>query len=191
MSSAFQRQIPNAITVLRIVAIVPLVVLMLRERYGAALVVAFAAGASDALDGYLAKRYEWTTKLGGILDPLADKLLQFACYGVLSFQGVLPLWLFWLVLGRDVVIVMGGVAYDKLIAPVQGEPTRLSKANTFLQVLLILWVLVSLGISPLPGRVQEVLVILVAASTAVSGIHYVIIWGSKAWQNRTRRRSPD
>lgn len=186
MSQAIQRQIPNAITVLRIAAIVPLVILMLREQYGAGLIVAFVAGASDALDGYLAKRYEWTTQLGGILDPLADKLLQFACYGVLSFQGVLPLWLFWLVLGRDVVIVTGGVVYDKLIAPVHGEPTRLSKANTFLQILLILWVLVSLGIRPLPAQVEDALVVLVAVSTAVSGIHYVYIWGTKAWQNRNR-----
>ena len=76
-----------------------------------ALVLFAVAGFSDALDGFLAKHYHWESRLGSILDPLADKLLLVASFATLTWLGLIPYWLLWLVLGRDVLIVAGALAY--------------------------------------------------------------------------------
>ncbi|WP_373508037.1 CDP-alcohol phosphatidyltransferase family protein, partial [Thiocapsa sp.] len=101
------RDLPNIISVLRLVAVAPVMYLLLRQEYGWALVLFAAAGASDGLDGYLAKRYDWRSRLGGILDPLADKALLVACFLILGWQGLVPVWLVIAVILRDLVIVTG------------------------------------------------------------------------------------
>lgn len=179
-------QLPNLLTILRILAVGPIVWLLVQRSYGAALVLAFAAGATDGLDGYLARRFAWHSRLGGLLDPLADKLLQLSCYVTLTIQGQLPAWLLALVLGRDLVIVAGAGLYHRLVAPVRGEPTRLSKLNTLLQIGLILWVLLDLSWLALPDTGKILLMVAVATTTAVSGIQYVVIWGGRA---RRRHRA--
>ena len=122
--------IPNAISLLRIALVVPILMLILRDEYVWALALFFVAGFSDGLDGYLATRFNWTTRLGGLLDPVADKLLVAGMFITLAWVGRAPVWLAVLVIVRDVVIFGGAVAYNFLIAPVEGEPTRVSKLNT-------------------------------------------------------------
>ena len=85
--------IPNIISMLRIILVIPTVMLLLNERYGQALILFAVAGASDGLDGYIAKRYHYVSRLGTILDPLADKLLLVCTYLALGWLGLLPAWL--------------------------------------------------------------------------------------------------
>ena len=178
--------LPNTITILRMISVAPLAWLLWKQHYSMGLVVAFVAGASDAVDGFLAKRFGWTSRLGGLLDPLADKLMLVACFLVLTLQGLFPMWLLLLILARDVLIVAGATAYHFLIRPVQAEPSVVSKVNTFLQIALVLWVLLDLAWLRLPQVGTDVLIYLVAATTLISGIHYVLRWSRLAQQGRSR-----
>lgn len=183
------RQLPNAITIGRLFAVPPLLWLLLEERYPAAWWLALAAGASDAVDGFLAKRFGWTSRLGGLLDPIADKLLLACGFVGLWWNGHVPLALLLLVVARDLVIVGGAVAWHRLIGPVPAEPSRLSKFNTLAQIVYVLWLLAALAavanIAPPPAA----MVWLVAASTVLSGAHYVWLWGRRAVRTRRDERA--
>ncbi len=175
------RHIPNIITVLRMLAAVPLAWSIGAGEYANALAWAFAAGASDALDGLLAKRFGWQSELGGRIDPLADKLLLFAATLALVLAGDLPGWWLALSLGRDVVIVGGAVAYHRLIGPLVTRPSQLSKLTTSLQIALVLAALMgAVGSIRWPPVATEVLLWLAAAATLASGVHYVVIWSRRA-----------
>ena len=174
------RDLPNILTVARMFLVAPLVYLLLSERYLAALVLAVVSGVSDWLDGALARRFDWQSKFGGVLDPLADKLLMVAVYAALVWMGELPTWLFGLVVLRDVVIVTGGFAYHYWIEPFRAEPTKFSKFNTLCQVLLMWAVLVALaGVSVRPV-VTDILVWLVAFTVLGTMLQYVYLWGKRA-----------
>ncbi|MGD2166605.1 MAG: CDP-alcohol phosphatidyltransferase family protein, partial [Gammaproteobacteria bacterium] len=135
------RWIPNAICLVRI-ALVPLVVLsLLDQRYGVALGLFVIAGGSDGLDGFLAKRFGWQTRLGSLLDPLADKTLVSATFITLAWLELVPLGLVVIVVARDVVIVAGAFAYQFLVAPVQGLPSVISKLNTGFQLTFVVCVI--------------------------------------------------
>lgn len=177
------RQIPNYITVARMLCVVPLVWVLMVESYGWALVIALTAGITDAVDGFLARHFGWRSELGGILDPLADKTLLAAAFVVLTTQGHLPVWLLALVLGRDLLIVIGGVSYHYAVAPVKADPTLVSKLNTCLQIALVLLVLVALSVWPAAADWQNWLVAATAASSLYSGAEYVIVWGYRAWRH--------
>ena len=109
------RHLPNLISVFRVLLVPPVVWLMVQGRYGEALALFVIAGASDGLDGYLAKHFGWVSRFGSIIDPLADKLLLTASFFTLAWLGHLPLWLAVLVIARDLVIVIGGLAYHYLV----------------------------------------------------------------------------
>ena len=104
-------QIPNLICVLRIALVWPIISALVDGRFLVALVLVAIAGASDGLDGYLAKRFNWRSRLGGLLDPLADKLLLVSTFVTLAWLGLTPAWLAALVILRDIVIVTGGLVY--------------------------------------------------------------------------------
>lgn len=174
------RQLPNVITGVRMALVVPLVWSLHAANYGLALGLALAAGVSDAVDGWLARRFGWRTPLGSLLDPIADKLLLVGSFLGLWLVGVAPAWLTALVIGRDVVIVAGAVAYHNLIGPLQGEPSWVSKATTVAQIALVLLWLVVLAVRPLPAMVVPVMIGMVAVLTAASGIDYVVRWGLRA-----------
>lgn len=178
------RDIPNLITILRILLVPPVVLLLLNERFGAALVLFLIAGASDGLDGFLAKRYGWTSRLGGLLDPIADKLLLVSCYLVLGWLGLIPLWLVAVVIGRDLIILSGALAYHWLIEPLQAEPTVISKLTTLLQILLVLAVLFSAGAVQLPADWLNYLEYSVLAAAVLSGADYVWTWSWRAWNRK-------
>ncbi len=176
------RLLPNALTLFRIVAVIPLVVLLFIGEFRSALILAFVAGFSDLIDGFLARRFNWQTEFGGMLDPLADKLLMLAATVSLTILGHLPLWLVALVVLREVIIVGGGLYYHYRIEPVTASPTWLSKFNTFLLVALVLLVLLRLSGWMPPVDIETWLVPAVAATTIASGLHYVWIWSDKAKQ---------
>jgi cardiolipin synthase (CMP-forming) len=178
------RHLPNALTILRLLLVPPLAVLLLRGEYTTALWVAAIAGLTDALDGALARVFGWQSWLGGVLDPLADKLLLVTGYACLWWQGVVPTWLVMLILGRDVIIVAGAVAWHRLIQRLEPEPSLLGKTTTALQIGFLLVCLVSLG-SPMEFEaVLPELALITGAATLVSGLHYVLRFGRRAWATR-------
>ena len=172
--------IPNAICVLRILLVVPTVWALLAGRFDLALLLVFVAGFSDALDGFLAKTFDWRSRLGGILDPLADKLLLVSLFVALALRGLIPPWLAAVVVGRDVVIVMGGVAYNFMIGPVQPAPSRVSKLNTLAQLVCIVSVIARAALQwPAAAAITDAGAAVLVTSV-VSGLDYVIRWGGKA-----------
>lgn len=174
------RDIPNIISLLRIALVIPVVYLLIQREFSFALVLFFIAGISDGLDGYLAKRNNWTSRLGSILDPLADKLLLVFSYFALGWLGEIPMWLVVAVVIRDLIIVVGAIAYHELIGEYDMTPTWVSKANTFFQIVLVLIVVFSAGAYMLPEVVIDGLVIIVAITTVASGFNYVWVWGRRA-----------
>jgi cardiolipin synthase len=180
------RDIPNLISGLRIVLVVPLAWLLLERRYDAALVIFAIAGVSDGVDGFLAKHFDWRSRLGGLLDPVADKLLLVTSFVCLGWVGALPLWLVLLVILRDVVIVTGAVCYHWLIEAFDAAPTPLSKLNTVTQILLVLIIIVDQGLLVLPPALVSSMLTATAATTLLSGASYVWTWGQRAVTRRGR-----
>jgi cardiolipin synthase (CMP-forming) len=180
------RSLPNLISLLRMILVWPVVVLLLREQYGVALLVFTVAGASDGLDGFLAKRFGWKTRLGAILDPLADKLLLISCYLTLTWLTLsgkgpgIPVWLTATVIARDLVIVFGGLGYHLFVGRFDPAPSALSKLNTLAQITLVLAVMLQQSVLPLPSWMLTGLVYLVLVTTVASGLHYVVTWGWRA-----------
>ena len=174
------RHIPNVLTILRMLMVAPVVLAVLSGRYGFALVLLAIAGASDGVDGFLARRYGWQTRLGALLDPIADKLLLVTVFISLGVVGGVPLWLVALVAVRDLVILAGAFAYRLLFGRLELAPTLLSKLNTVLQVLLVLIVLLDLARWVPFAWLVDSLVVAVTLSTALSGLHYVWEWSGRA-----------
>ena len=175
------RDIPNIISLLRILLVLPVVWLLLNREYSWALMLFFIAGISDGIDGYLAKRNHWTSRLGSILDPLADKLLLVSSFVTLAWLSILPLWLVAAVLLRDVVIISGAMAYHFVVGRYEMEPSIISKLNTFFQIMLVLSTVFSLGLYSLPPLALQTLVYIVLVTTILSGGDYVYTWGKKTY----------
>ncbi len=167
--------IPNMLTVLRVLLIPLLVICVMREKIGFALLVFAIAAVSDALDGLLARWLRQRTTFGAYLDAVADKLLMTATYVVLAVHAIMPSWLAVLVISRDVMISVGvfvlfAVAHRRESIP----PSRISKSNTICQALTVLFVLTNklVSLPPLPGAV---LYATTGALTVVSGLHYLYV----------------
>jgi cardiolipin synthase len=169
-------QIPNLLTLMRLLLSLPISLLLLSERFSPALLLFVVAGVSDALDGFLARRFAWTSRLGSMLDPLADKLLLVTAYVCLTLVQVLPCWLMLLVLLRDMLILFGATCYRLLVGRLEFRPTWLGKCSTVTQIVLVVAVLLELGVMPAFAVVREPLITLVAALTLASGTHYVWRW---------------
>ncbi len=182
-----RRDIPNLISLARIGLVVPIVLNLLHAQFTAAAALILLAGVSDAVDGWLAKRNGWVTWLGGILDPLADKALLIGCYATLGWLELLPWWLPCLIIARDAIIVVGALTYHYWIGRVSGTPTWLSKLNTVLQLVQLFAVVYRYGVHPLPQDFLDLLIAVVTATTAASGLHYIWTWGWRTWEARRSR----
>ncbi|MDJ0701223.1 MAG: CDP-alcohol phosphatidyltransferase family protein [Woeseiaceae bacterium] len=174
------RWLPNALSLLRIALIVPILTFIVNAEYGLALLLFIIAGGSDGIDGYLAVRFNWQTRLGALLDPIADKLLVIGMFVTLATIGLIPAWLTVVVILRDVVIFGGAVAYNYIVEPVQGEPTQISKLNTALQLLFLLFVLSRAGFNWPDEITITVLGASILVTVVISGIDYVWRWSSRA-----------
>jgi cardiolipin synthase len=167
------RHLPNLICLLRIVLIWPIIQSLIQGNYERTLALFFLAAASDGLDGFLAKRYHWTSELGKVLDPLGDKLLLVAVFLVATWYGLIPHWLTVLAVTRDVMIGLGALVYRVGWGPLHGHPMISSKINTLLQLLYIL-LLVSNKAFNLPSRGWvEALEPPICLTLLVSGYLYV------------------
>jgi cardiolipin synthase len=168
--------IPNIITVFRIFLVPVVVWLIISGQLQWAFFVFALAGISDGLDGYLAKRFGWTTELGAYLDPLADKLLLVSIYVVLGLADHLPVWLVIAVVSRDVLIV-GAVLLSWILGrPVEMRPLLISKANTVCQIMLAALVLVDLGLSLGWEALTAQLIWVTGTLTILSAALYLHTW---------------
>jgi cardiolipin synthase len=167
------KYIPNMICVARIILVAPIVWSLLEERYALALGLILIAGLSDALDGYLARRFDWRTRLGGLLDPAADKFLMFSAFVTLAWIGLVPAWFSAVVVGRDVIIIGGTIVYQLTVAPIHGEPTGTSKLNTVLQILFVLMTITNAWLAQPPKFALHLLGAAILATIAISTAQYV------------------
>jgi cardiolipin synthase (CMP-forming) len=168
--------IPNLLSLGRAL-MVPLVVwLIISGEARGAFFVMVAAGATDALDGWLAKRFHWETELGAYLDPLADKLLLVSVFITLGVAGQLPVWLVIMVVARDIMIVAAVVLSGMLERPLAMHPLAVSKWNTAVQIVLALVALADVGFALGWGVARTGLEFLVAALTLASAGAYLVGW---------------
>jgi cardiolipin synthase (CMP-forming) len=168
--------LPNLITLARLLSVPVAIWLIFERRFAAAFWLFGAAGLSDALDGYIAKRFDRRTRLGALLDPAADKALLTGVYASLWLVGQLPGLLVFLVLLRDLLIVLGFVLIQTSTAPKQFDPLYISKVNTLIQITLVGFVLARLGLGVEAGPVTWLLIVAAGATTVLSGLSYLVRW---------------
>ena len=170
--------LPNLISLGRLLSVPVVVYLILNDFMTAAFWLFIAAGISDGVDGYLAKTLGQSSALGAYLDPIADKALLVGVYVTLGQAEHLPNWLVIMVVFRDLIIV-GGIIF--LHISTDGvrrvRPLLVSKINTAAQIALIALVLTELGLGLDLGGFLDVLIYVVALTTIVSGASYIINWG--------------
>ena len=184
------RHIPNALCFLRMLLVVPVAWLLVTDNYRITLAMFAFAAATDGLDGFLAKRFGWTSELGKILDPLADKILLVGVFITLAALGVVPVWLAVTAVGRDVIITAGAITYKYLYSygELQGRPTAVSKLNTLCQIIYLLLVVAARAYDFTPQIAITVLGALVFVTTIVSGLDYVITYSRRAIDVSRRHR---
>lgn len=172
--------VPNLLTLARIGLVPWLVVLLQNQQFTLSLIVFIVAGLTDALDGFIAKRFNAETYLGSLLDPLADKGLLVCSYIMLSVMELIPFWLMVVVVFRDVIIVGGYLLMVLFFGSVKMAPLAVSKINTFMQITYIVLVLGSLAAQYDFSAIQPILSYIVLLTSVVSGLAYVYIWSIKA-----------
>jgi len=180
MASSRLSFLPNLICVIRISLIVPIVMYLLDGEFRTALVLILIAGLSDGLDGFLARRFGWTSRIGGLLDPLADKLLFVSIFAALTWTNLIPVWLFAVVIARDTIIVSGAIAYETMIGPVEPDPSYVGKLNTVLALFYLLFVMTWQVYAWPPAITVLVCGAAVLVVSIVSGIDYVLTWSRRA-----------
>jgi len=175
--------IANGLTAARVLLIPYFAYLLISDREKEALLVFAICGATDALDGLLARWLRQRTLVGAILDPIADKMLMATAFIVLSYVHIAPLRLAIMVISRDIVILVGSFLYLLLFGTSDIRPTGLSKANTVVQILTVIYFLsaaafpaeakaLGAGIGSLPGRAVT---LICAVTTVASGLQYLYI----------------
>jgi cardiolipin synthase (CMP-forming) len=175
-SSRMELNLPNLITLARLLSVPLAVWLIFEERYSTAFWVFVGAGLSDALDGYIAKRFDRRTRIGAVLDPAADKAMLAGVYVSLGIAGQLPGWLVALVVLRDLLIVLGFFVIHFSAVPKQLDPLYISKVNTLVQITLVGFVLAQRGLEIETGPVSWLLIAAAAITTVLSGLSYLWRW---------------
>lgn len=174
--AALSLSLPNLISIVRLMLVPLIVSLMLGKDYELAFALFVVAGVSDAVDGYIAKRFDMRTVLGAYLDPIADKALLVGVYVTLGVQGEMAQLLVTLVVSRDLLIV-GAVILSYIVGhPLKIAPLMLSKLNTLTQILLAAAMLAALGFLPALDPVLVPGQWIVAATTLLSGLAYFLAW---------------
>ena len=174
-SPRVELNLPNLITLARLLSVPLTVWLIFAARYDFAFWVFVGAGLSDALDGYIAKRFDRRTRFGALLDPTADKAMLTGVYVSLGLAGQLPAWLVLLVVSRDFLIVVGFLLIQAAAVPKQLDPLYISKVNTLLQIAVVGFVLAGLGLGIDTGWANW-LITAAAVTTVLSGLSYLVRW---------------
>jgi cardiolipin synthase len=173
--------IPNILTFLRMALIPVFAILLVYHRSGWALIVFTIAGASDGIDGFVARRFKQESELGTIIDPIADKLLMTTAFVMLTLESVMgnarflpvPFWVTATVIGRDVMIVAVAGAINVMTGFRGFKPSWLGKASTFVQVVAVIMILVAAVYPELRGFYLPTVYTTTAAFAVFSGVHYI------------------
>lgn len=168
--------LPNLLSLGRLLSVPVLVWLLLDGRFQAAFALFFAAGFTDAVDGLIARHFDSRTTLGSYLDPLADKTLLVSVYVTLGHLGHLPVWLVILVVFRDLTIIGGVLLLQILLGAGPIRPSWISKLNTAAQIALAAVALANLGLDIGWSELSRILIYVVGATTALSGLGYLVHW---------------
>jgi len=172
--------IPNFLTLLRIIAVPVFLIVVSNRHYGAGLVIYLAAGITDTIDGVIARLTNSYSALGAALDPLADKLFLVSGFLMMTWLGIVPVWLLILVLTRDVVILSGYLVIYFVTQPIEVDPSVLGKLNTFFEMMTMGFALTTLSRPDMPmATVNLYTWYLTGTTVAISGIQYVyrgLLW---------------
>ena len=168
--------LPNFISLGRLLSVPATIWLIVSGHLSVAFWLFAVAGASDAVDGFIAKRFGMDTRLGFYLDPLADKALLVSVYITLGTAGYLPDWLVILVVSRDLLIIGAVLLSHALAQRIEFQPVMISKANTFAQIVLAVAVLAEPGLGLELGATVQALIYVVGATTVASGAIYLVQW---------------
>ncbi|MFO8240582.1 MAG: CDP-alcohol phosphatidyltransferase family protein [Dissulfuribacterales bacterium] len=166
--------LPNLLTLIRIILTPLLVILLINSKFLEALIVFTIAGITDGLDGLIARCMRQKTRIGAILDPIADKLLLTSAYVTLAVIGFLPGWLAVTVISRDMIIVFGVLILFLFQGGVEIHPSVLSKITTVTQLGTIFIVLADYNLV-LFNQILPFLYIVTALITIISGLHYMYL----------------
>ena len=172
--------LPNLITISRLLITPYIVWLLLIENYFLGFVFFLLSGISDALDGFIAKKFNQTTLLGSYLDPIADKFLIVSAIVLLGYNGHVPIWLIIIIVSRDIAIFGAVIISWMLGTNLRIEPLLISKINTFLQILyIVLTFMIILNdkyLEQLVLTLHEINTFLIALTTIISWLSYLKIW---------------
>jgi len=171
--------IPNILTLLRILMTPVIVYMVLTAQAWLAVILMVAAGVTDMLDGAIARYFNQRTTVGAYLDPLADKVLLVSLFVSLFFIGKVPLFIFLAVIFRDAIIIFGALAYEMVTRQLTMEPSLISKATTFMQILYVSLLLLHMA-TPISIMLIHTVMWLAFALTCMSGVHYMVTWTRKA-----------
>jgi cardiolipin synthase len=175
------RHLPNLICLARIALVWPIVVALQAGDHELSVVLFVLAAVSDGLDGYLAKRFGWTSEFGKFIDPLADKLLLVAVFVTTTWLGLVPWWLAAAAIGRDVMIALGALIFRLWFGPLRGRPTIVSKINTLMQLGYLLGVMMEAAFAFPPEEIVEALAVITLITTLLSGWDYIFAFTRRAW----------
>ena len=176
--------VPNIITLIRLGLVPAMAYYLFDEAYEIALPIFLVAALSDLADGYIARRFKLVSTFGATLDPIADKLSMLVATVLLAWQTLLPIWLAVAIVARDIVIVVGAVAFILVRGRLDIAPTQLSKINTFFEFAVLLLVMASAAGWIETGRWMPTVFVVVFLTVVASGGQYVWLWGRKAVSGR-------
>ena len=172
--------VPNAISIFRLLLVIPIAVTIIEGEFIFCLALFCIAGISDGLDGYLARKYDWVTAFGKIIDPLADKLLLLVTTVTLGFFGYFPLMVLFLMIAKDLAVVGGVLVYTVLAGFPEVRPLLVGKVTTVMQILLIGYIMITLVVNmPVAFMFTPVLVWIVVIATILNGCSYLWLWTNK------------
>ncbi|HCS13691.1 MAG: CDP-diacylglycerol--glycerol-3-phosphate 3-phosphatidyltransferase [Zetaproteobacteria bacterium CG06_land_8_20_14_3_00_59_53] len=171
--------IPNTLTLGRILLTPVIVYFILDDQPINALIFMAVAGFTDMLDGAIAKHFNMRTTVGAYLDPLADKLMLVSTIVCLFYMDEVPLFVFLAVVFRDAIIIGGAALYELVTRRLRMEPTLLSKATTTVQIFYVLIALLHMAYG-FPEGLMQFVVWLTFVITVVSGVQYMVLWTLKA-----------
>ncbi len=171
--------LPNILSFARLLAAPVAIMLMLEGRFEACFWLFMAAGVTDAVDGWIATRFDARTEFGAYLDPLADKALVVSSYLMLGYLGHIPSWLVVLVVFRDVLIIGGAMVAYVILGDFRSRPLIVSKVNTAVQITLVAIVLARLGLGVGQPTIDLTVAYVAGATTFLSGFAYLWQWGRR------------
>ena len=175
------RHLPNLICLLRLALIWPVAATLAAGHYALSLTLFVVAAVSDGLDGYLAKRFNWTSELGKFLDPMADKFLLMTLFVESAWLDLVRWWITAAAIARDFMIGLGALVFRVWIGPLRGRPAVISKINTAAQLLYLAGVMFGAATGFPPREVLDAFALITLVTIVLSGYNYVATFTRRAW----------